>query len=229
MADRILIVEDDKSVLGYLNEVVINNGFEADTAESGEEAVSSMRTGEYALILMDINLKGIDGFEVTDRIRTSGIKIPIIFVSARQETSDTLRGLNIGGDDYIVKPFEPVVLLARIRAAIRRSRYNGMPEQMTSGPFTYNNSTLRFFKNGTEISLSGRENAIMKLFLDNTGKIFSKTMIYELVWGDEMTDENSVTVYINRLRAKIEDDPASPKYIQNIRGIGYRFVIPENA
>ena len=228
MEDRILIVDDDEDVLTMLDKIVVGNGFRSDTAKSGEEAIRKLCAGQYALILLDINLTGISGFEVIEQIRSSGRHIPIIVVTARQGEIDTQYGLGIGADDYVTKPFSTIVLGAKIKAQIRRAHYQDAPEQLMVGPFTYNNSTLRFFKNGTEIDLTSRENAIMKLFLDNVSRIFSKEMIYELVWGDSKMDDNSVMVYINRLRAKIEDDPSSPKYIQNIRGIGYRFVIPEN-
>ncbi len=231
MEDRILIVDDDEAVLTMLGKVVRSYGYEADTVESGEEAIARIGEFRYALILLDINLKGIDGFEVIQRVRKSGQSLPIIVISARKEEYDTLYGLDIGADDYITKPFNPVILGAKAKALIRRSHYqDGAAEQyMTVGPFTYHLSTFRLFKNGTEIDLTGKENAIMKLFLDNVNRVFSKEMIYDLVWGDPLTDENSVMVYINRLRSKIEDNPQSPRFIQNIRGIGYRFVIPESS
>ena len=230
MEDRILIVDDDDAVLSVLEKIVKSNGFQADAVESGEEALSKLNSGQYSLILLDINLKGMSGFDVIENIRNSGGQIPIIVISARQSEVDNMYGLGIGADDYITKPFNNLILGAKIKAQIRRFHYKGSSEQIqTVGPFTYNISTLRFFKNGTEIDLTSRENAIMKLFMDNVNRIFSKEMLYDMVWGEPQTDDNSVMVYINRLRSKIEDDPSNPKYIQNIRGIGYRFVIPESS
>ena len=151
----------------------------------------------------------------------------MIIVSGRKEDFDTLYGLDIGADDYITKPFNPVTLGAKVKALIRRSR-NTLPEAehtITAGPFTYNTSTLRLYKNGVEIPLSAKENAMMKLFIDNVNRIFSKDMLYDMIWGETVIDENAIMVYVSRLRQKIEDDPATPKYIQNVRGIGYRFVV----
>ena len=126
----------------------------------------------------------------------------------------------------MTKPFNPIVLGAKVKALIRRSKGTADTEAViTAGPFRYNTSTLRFYKDGHEIVLSSKENAIMKLFLDNVNRIFSKDMIYELVWGHSIIDENAIMVYINRLRQKIEDDPARPKFIQTVRGLGYRFVV----
>lgn len=227
MADKVLIVDDDAAVTKTLYKVIRSNNLEADTAASGEEALQLLSEHSYALILMDINLSGLDGFEVIEKIREHGLTVPIIIVSGRKEDYDALYGLDIGADDYITKPFNPVTLGAKVKALIRRSRSGSSDtdNQLVAGPFTYNTSTLRLYKNGTEIVLTGKENAIMKLFLDNVNRIFSKDMIYELVWGDNIVDENAVMVYINRLRQKIEDEGTETQYIQTIRGIGYRFVI----
>lgn len=227
MTDAVLIVDDDLSVSKMLYKVVKSNGLEAEIAESGEEALRKLTEREYALMLLDINLGGMDGFEVISRIRGKGMKLPIIIVSGRKEDYDTLYGLDIGADDYITKPFNPVTLGAKVKALIRRSRGSLSEDDkfLTAGPFTYNTSTLRLYKNGKEIVLTSKENAMMKLFLDNVNSIFSKDMLYDMVWGNAIVDENAIMVYINRLRQKIEDTPESPKYIQNIRGIGYRFVV----
>lgn len=227
MTDAVLIVDDDLSVSKMLYKVVKSNGLEADIAESGEEALRQLTEKEYALMLLDINLGGMDGFEVISLVRGKGMKLPIIIVSGRKEDYDTLYGLDIGADDYITKPFNPVTLGAKVKALIRRSRGSLSEDDkfLTAGPFTYNTSTLRLYKNGKEIVLTSKENAMMKLFLDNVNSIFSKDMLYDMVWGNAIVDENAIMVYINRLRQKIEDTPESPKYIQNIRGIGYRFVV----
>ena len=227
MADTVLIVDDDTAVLTILYKVIKSNGLEADTASSGEQALALLTQREYELLLLDINMKGMDGFEVIQTIRRNGLKIPIIIVSGRKEDYDTLYGLDIGADDYITKPFNPITLGAKVKALIRRSRNKlpGAESDLTAGPFRYNTSTLRFYKNDIEIPLSSKENAIMKLFIDNVNRIFSRDMLYELVWGDAIIDDNAIMGYINRLRQKIEDDPSKPKYIQTVRGLGYRFVI----
>lgn len=226
MADTVLIVDDDKSVQTMLYKVVRSNGLTSETASSGEEALEMTKTKQYDLILLDINMHGMDGFEVIQALRGGGIKTPIIIVSGRQEDYDTLYGLDIGADDYVTKPFNPVVLGAKIKALIRRSKgIPGTEAVISAGPFRYNTSTLRFYKNEEEIVLSSKENAMMKLFIDNVNRIFPKDMIYDLVWGEALIDENAIMVYINRLRQKIEDDPSKPKYIQTVRGLGYRFVV----
>ena len=226
MADIVLIVDDDEAVQTMLYKVIRSNGLQAETASSGEEALRMVARKQYDLILLDVNMGGMDGFEVVQHLRRSGVTTPVIIVSGRQEDYDTLYGLDIGADDYVTKPFNPIVLGAKAKALIRRSKASPSSEAViTAGPFRYNTSTLRFYKHGAEIVLSSKENAMMKLFLDNVNRIFSKDMLYELIWGESIIDENAIMVYINRLRQKIEDDPARPQYIQTVRGLGYRFVV----
>jgi len=202
MADKVLIVDDDKSVIDILYKVIKSNGIEADLAHSGEEAIVMVGGNQYDLILLDINMHGIDGFEVIRVLRDRGFTIPIIVVSGRKEDYDMIFGLDIGADDYITKPFNPVTLGAKVKAMIRRNKgsLQGRENTIEAGPFVYNTSTLRLYKNGQELNLTSKENAMMKLFLDNVNAIFSKDMIYEMIWGDTIIDEN-------------------------VRGLGYRFVI----
>lgn len=227
MADLVLIVDDDEAVRTTLYKVVRSNGLDAQMASSGEQALELTKKTHYDLILLDVNMHGIDGFAVVQQLRRRGLKTPIIIVSGRKEDYDTLYGLDIGADDYVTKPFNPIVLGAKVKALIRRSKgsLHGADAVTMAGPFQYHNTTLRFYKNGTEIILSSKENAIMKLFMDNVNRIFPKEMIYNMIWGDAIVDENAIMVYINRLRQKIEDDPANPKFIQTVRGLGYRFVV----
>lgn len=226
MGDTVLIVDDDEAVQTMLYKVIRSNGIHAELASSGEQALRLAGRNHYSLILLDINMPGMDGFQVVQQLRGRGIQTPIILVSGRQEDYDTLYGLDIGADDYVTKPFNPIVLGAKVKALIRRSKGGASAQPViTAGPFQYNTSTLRFYKNGQEIVLSSKENAIMKLFMDNVNRIFSKDMIYDLIWGEAIIDENAIMVYINRLRQKIEDDPSKPKFIQTVRGLGYRFVV----
>lgn len=227
MADRVLIVDDDEAVCTMLYKVFRSNGIEADTAASGQQALRMVEQKRYDLMLLDVNMPGMDGFEVVQVLRLRGVQMPIMIVSGRQEDYDTLYGLDIGADDYVTKPFNPVVLGAKVKALIRRSRNYGpgKGEEIIAGPFRYHTGTLRFYKNGQEIPLSSKENAIMKLFIDNVNRIFSKDMLYDLIWGGAIIDENAIMVYVNRLRQKIEDEPSKPRYIQTVRGLGYRFVV----
>ena len=227
MADTVLIVDDDEAVLTMLRKVMRSSGIDSEVARSGKEAIELAGRGRYDLMLLDVNMPGMDGFEVIQALRGRGVKLPIVIVSGRKEDYDALYGLDIGADDYLTKPFNPVTLGAKIKALIRRSRggMSGSSGVISAGPFRYDTSTLRFYKDGREIVLSSKENAIMKLFLDNVDRIFTKDMIYDMIWGSAIVDENAIMVYINRLRQKIEEDPARPAHIQTVRGLGYRFVV----
>mgnify|MGYP002397325294 FL=1 len=227
MEAHILVAEDEERLRTIIRDYFTAHGLTCALAKDGEEALERTAQRTYDLILLDVNLMGMDGFQVVQTLRQRGVRTPIIIVSGRKEDYDTLYGLDIGADDYVTKPFNPVTLGAKVKALIRRSR-NGLPgadSLITAGPFTYNTSTLRFYKNGVEIPLSAKENAMMKLFIDNVNRIFSKDMLYDLLWGEAIIDENAIMVYVNRLRAKIEEDPARPAYIQTVRGLGYRFVV----
>ena len=225
MTDSILIVDSDESVLSILNKAIQSAGMESKTVSCGEEALELVRKQSFDLILLDVNLQGMDGFQVIRSLRAAGYKMPIMIVSSRKEDYDTLYGLDIGADDYITKPFNPVVLAAKVKALIRRSRGGMGGNVITAGPFRYHTSTLRFYKNNQEIILTSRENAMMKLFLDNVNRVFSKEMLYELIWGEAIVDENAIMVYINRLRQKIEENPSQPQFIKTVRGLGYRFTV----
>ena len=223
--DLVLIVDDDEAVRTMLYKIMVSNDFDVDQASSGEEALQAIENKNYDLMLLDINMHGMDGFEVINKIRGQGSNLPIIVVSGRKADYDTLYGLDIGADEYITKPFNPVTLGAKAKALVRRSRsfVSEKETMIVAGPFSYDTQTLRFYKNGEEIPLSAKENAMIKLFVDNDNRIFSKDTIYSMIWGETIIDENAIMVYVNRLRQKIEDDPSDPKYLQTVRGLGYRF------
>ncbi len=224
MADRVLIIDADMQSRTVLGRALRAAMMVTEAAVSGEDGIERIAQAEYDLVLLDIDLPGIDGFHVIQTVRQRGSRVPMVVVSSHSEDYEQLYALDLGADDYVTKPFNPVVLAAKARALIRRSRGLPMEDIITAGPFTYNTGTLRFYKNGDEIVLSSKENAMMKLFMDNVDRIFSRSRLYDLIWGGSIVDENTVMVYISRLRAKIEDDPAKPKYIQTVRGLGYRFV-----
>jgi len=228
MAELVLVVDDDKTILNMLYKALKNNGINSDLAISGEAALELLAQKHYDLVLLDINMRGINGFEVIQQVRHHDLSTPIMVVSGRKEDQDALYGLEIGADDYITKPFNPVTLVAKVKALIRRSRSASSQANsniIKAGPFTYNTSTLRFYKNDEEIPLSAKENSMIKLFIDNVDHIFSKDMIYSVIWGETIIDENAIMVYVNRLRQKIEDDPSNPKYLITVRGLGYRFTV----
>lgn len=221
----IYLLEDDDSIRDFVIYTLNSQGMEARGFGLPSEFWNAMADQVPSLVLLDVMLPEEDGLSVLKKLRSAArtAKLPIIMLTAKGTEYDKVLGLDGGADDYVTKPFNPVVLAAKARALIRRSRGLPMEDIITAGPFTYNTGTLRFYKNGDEIVLSSKENAMMKLFMDNVDRIFSRSRLYDLIWGGSIVDENTVMVYISRLRAKIEDDPAKPKYIQTVRGLGYRF------
>ena len=229
MSERILILDSDADNAALLQKVMRSSDMEAVTASSGDEALDLLPNGNFSLLLMDIDLKDMDGFDVIQAIRVQGNTMPIIIVSRRSDDYDVLYGLSLGADDYVTKPFRPLILAAKAKALIRRSRHffpeNGKERQLTSGPFVYDNKTMRFYKNGRELTLSAKERSMMLLFLQHPQQVFTKDMIYEQVWGNTVAvDDNAIMVYVNRLRTKIEENVKTPRHIITIRGLGYRFV-----
>lgn len=227
MSDKILIVDDDPAVCKLLEKVMHSNNLETTIADSGLAALNYLKNHSYDLILLDVMLGDMEGFEVIKRLRSQGIQTPVMIVSGRNEDYDSLYGLSLGADDYITKPFRPIVLGAKVKALIRRDKNQilNRSDTLESGPFTFNVSSMRFYKNGEEIVLSSKESSLIQLFIRHPNQVFTKDMIYEYVWGDNIAvDDNAIMVYINRLRSKIEEDRQKPVHIVTVRGLGYRFV-----
>lgn len=227
MSDKVLIVDDDPAICRLLEKVLHSNDLETTTATSGQKALSILKNHSFDIILLDVMLGDMEGFDIVKQLRTQGINTPIMIVSGRNEDYDSLYGLSLGADDYITKPFRPVVLGAKVKALIRRNK-NQMTESndlFRQGPFTYSPTTMRFYKDGEELLLSSKESSLLLLFIKHPQQVFTKDMIYEHVWGNLIAvDDNAIMVYINRLRSKIEVDKQHPQHIITVRGLGYRFV-----
>ncbi|WP_313182659.1 response regulator transcription factor [Lacrimispora sp.] len=227
MSDKVLIVDDDPAVCKLLEKVMHSNDLETSVADSGLTALNQLKNHTYDMILMDVMLGDMEGFEVIKRLRSQGIQTPVMIVSGRNEDYDSLYGLSVGADDYITKPFRPLVLGAKVKALIRRNKNQVLYSSnvLECGSFTYNTSTMRFYKNGEEVVLSSKESSLMLLFLKHPGQVFTKDMIYDHVWGNSVAvDDNAIMVYINRLRGKIEENRQKPVHIVTVRGLGYRFI-----
>ncbi len=226
MEDRVLIIDDDPAICRLLEKVMKSNDLEAMVAHSGTQALAILQKQSFDVIILDIVLGDMEGFDIIKSLRDRNVNTPIIIVSGRDEDYDSLYGLSIGADDYITKPFRPVVLGAKVKALIRRSKtLSHSVLQIQLGPFSYSGSTMRFYKNGQELILSAKESALLLLFMKHPQQIFTKEMIYEQVWGNSIAiDDNAIMVYINRLRGKIEEDRQHPAHIKTVRGLGYRFI-----
>ena len=221
---KVLIVDDDPAVCKVISRVASVNGLMPYSAESGERALELLDSEDFALVVLDLRLTGIDGFEVVERLRSQNKEVPIIILSANDVPHDMLYGLEIGADDYVTKPFDPIFLGAKIKALIRRDRHVHSAEVLISGDIRYHPGTMKLFVRGEEIPLSTKEHALLRLFLENKGRVFTKEQLYERIWGETIVDENAIMVYVSRLRSKLETDPKKPNHIITIWGVGYKFI-----
>lgn len=221
---HILIVDDDRSVRRTILRVLQSEGMTAEEASSGAEAVKLVSTRHFDLVLLDIIMEGMDGFQVVHQIRSLGLTTPVFILSGRQADNDKIFALGIGADDYITKPFSPAVLCAKVKACLRRfSADQAESRKIIAGPFCYMIDEMRLLKAGEEIPLSSKESFLMRYFLINRNKVLTKEQIYGSVWGGGIPDDNTVMVHIRRLRTKIEEDPNHPQYLRTVRGVGYQF------
>ncbi|MCL2772423.1 MAG: response regulator transcription factor [Oscillospiraceae bacterium] len=226
MSKKLLIVEDEKAMSYIIAENAKIEGYECDAAYDGEDGLNKALHNTYDLIVLDLMLPKIDGFEICRRIRQEGVITPVIIVTAREEEVDKILGLELGADDYITKPLSVKELFARIKANIRRSETESAVSDKNENiikvqSLVIDNEKYRVEKNGSLIELSKLEYDLLLFFAKNPEKIFSRAELLKNVWKDDFYGERTVDTAINRLRGKIEDDAANPKIIQNKKGMGY--------
>jgi DNA-binding response OmpR family regulator len=210
-------------------------GFETYIASDGETGLKEALSGVYDLILLDLMLPGLDGLSLCKAIRNE-INIPILMVSAKRDEADKIRGLGLGADDYITKPFSPSELVARVKANLAQyKRMNNAPpaaetpafpsrDEIRIGEITVNTASRRFFARGLEVNCTNKEYELLLFLMSSPDRVFNKEVLYDRVWGeDAYGDIKTVLVHINRLREKIETDPSNPSYIKTVWGAGYRF------
>lgn len=225
---RILIIEDDKEIGAIEKDYLELAGFSAEVVTEGTEGARQALTGEYDLILLDIMLPGIDGFEICRRIR-SKIDTPIMMVTARRSDIDKIRGLGFGADAYIEKPFSPSVLVARVRAQLAQyERLKGKHEDRDGiiqlGDITLNSKTHTVTVRGETKMLPNKEFKLLEFLMINADFVFSREDLYTRIWGmDSLGNTATVPVHINRIRDAIEEDPGNPKHLLTIWGVGYKF------
>lgn len=222
---KILVVDDEDSVRKLICKTLESEGMASFQASNGADALRMVQAQKFDLIILDIMMNGMDGFGVIRELRTQGIVVPIMILSGRGGETDKVFGLEIGADDYITKPFSPLVLTAKVKACLRRARLNSKVASgvIEAGPFRYLCEEMKLFKNEREVSLSSRENMLMKYFLNNQNRVLTKEQIYNYVWRNHVVDDNTIMVHIRHLRMKIEDDPNQPLFLKTVRGIGYQF------
>jgi two-component system copper resistance phosphate regulon response regulator CusR len=217
---RILIVEDEAKAAAYLKKGLTENGFAADTAANGEDGLHAALTFDYDLIILDVMLPGRDGWSVLSEIRKRGNQTPVLFLTARDRVQDRVRGLELGADDYLVKPFAFSELLARLRVILRRGQAK-QSESLSLADLEIDLRAHRVTRGGKTLDLTQKEFMLLSLLVQRAGQVLSRTMIAEQVWDINFdSDTNVVDVAIRRLRTKV-DDPFERKLIHTVRGVGY--------
>ena len=221
---KILIVEDEESIRGFLKINLKRNGYEVIEVDNGEDGIKIAINEKPAIVILDVMLPGIDGFNVCKRIREEEKNIGIIMLTAKSQDIDKITGLEYGADDYIVKPFNPTELLLRIKAILRRIGDEEEKRTIEQGRFKIDTYAKKVFKSDKEIDLTPKEYSIIKLFLENPEKAFSRDELMDLIWGENyIADPKIVDVNIRRLRSKIESSSSKQGYIETIWGFGYRW------
>ncbi len=224
----VLICDDDEDIVSALEIYLTSEGYETVCAYNGEQAIQAVRERSIDLILMDVMMPKLDGIRATAKLREQG-NIPIILLTAKSEDTDKVLGLNIGADDYITKPFNPVEVLARVKSQLRRYTTLGGKVQaeeenvLRNGAIAMDDGAKTVTVDGEGVSLTPIEYNILRLLMKNPGRVYSTGQIYEQVWNDPaLGSENTVAVHIRHLREKIEIDPANPRYLKVVWGLGYK-------
>ena len=222
-ADKVLIIEDDATMQRVLKDNFEFHGYDVLVAPDGRKGVQAVFEFKPDLILLDIMLPEVNGFDVCRRIRKEGLATPIIMLTAKSQESDIVLGLNLGADDYVPKPFSIEVLMARVQACLRRHR-TPQTDVFEFGGCKLDTRSHKLFRDGTEAALTPKEFRLLEYFARNTGRALTRDKILDEVWGEDLiVTQRSVDRCINTLRTKVEADPQHPKFIRTIRDVGYRF------
>jgi DNA-binding response OmpR family regulator len=216
----ILVVEDDEQIAELMRDFLEAEGFRVWHAASGRETTEQLAHGSPDLVLLDVMLPDESGFEICRRLRRDS-SVPVLFLSARDSDADKIRGLGLGGDDYIVKSATPAEVVARVKAVLRRASPGGGLATLRFGGLEVDLGAHEVSCEGRQIELTAREFALLRVLVEHPRQVFSRDQLFELVWGS-FGDRSAVAVYVGRLRQKIEPDPAKPRYIVTVWGAGYR-------
>ncbi len=227
MPKRILILEDEEALAVLLADYLSADGFTVEAHADGPSGLTAALSGGFDLVLLDLMLPGMDGFEVCRALRARS-DVPVLILSARREDGDKIRGLGLGADDYIVKPFSPAELVARVKSHLARyERLTGRSHAdrwISDGGLEVNIEARRVRRNGNEVALTAKEFDLLLLLIRNPDRAFTRDEIYSRVWGDDLyVDPSTIAVHVRRLREKIEDDPSQPQHIETVWGVGYRW------
>lgn len=223
--EKILVVDDELPVRMALRTAFTREGMQVQEASGGAEAMSCLSSQTFDLIVLDIMMQDMDGYAILQKLRAEGNLTPVLMLSGRQEEMDQVLGLGLGADDYLTKPFHLSVLIQKVKALIRRNSIYSQQKQnvIAAGPFRFDLMKLECYKNGGLLNFTARELSLFRFLMEHPGQVFTREQLYRQVWNENVVDDNTIMVYIRRIREKIEDDSSRPVYIRTVRGIGYIF------
>lgn len=219
---QILVVDDEEKIVELLQIYLEMQGYKVIAAHDGIQALACWQQNKIDMVLTDIMMPGMDGYSLAEQIRRDS-NVPILFLSARTDITDRVKGLKIGADDYILKPFDPLEVVTRVAANLRRCYGYDMKadnKEFVCGNLKLDSDKCLLYKNGQEVELTALEYRMLQFFLENQGRVLTKNQIYEAAWADRFPDDNSIMVAVSKLRAKLQD--GQYQYIHTIRGLGYR-------
>ncbi len=219
---KLFILEDDAAIAMGLSYSLKNDGYDVTVAKSVKSAYEILNKEAFSLYILDLTLPDGSGYDVCREIKKRG-DLPVIFLTAYDDEVNVVMGLDLGADDYILKPFRIKELLARIKSVLRRYSKDSPDGIVSAGSIKVNTNEAKIYKNGTEVILTAMEYRLLLIFINNRGKVLSRQSLLEDIWdvGGDFVNDNTLTVYIKRLRDKIEEDPAKPQIIKTVRGLGY--------
>ena len=221
--EEILVVDDEAPIRMALKAAFRKEGIDIAEAADGVQALEMLKREKYQLIILDVMMPRKGGYEVLQELRASGNNTPVLMLSGKDDEMNQVLGLGFGADSYLTKPFHTSVLVQTAKALIRRSQIysKNFSSELHVGPFRLDLRKLECYKDGKPLTFTGRELNLFRFLLENSGQVFSKEQLYRQIWNDAVVDDNTITVYVKRIRAKIETDPKNPEYLKTVRGIGY--------
>ncbi len=225
--ENILVVDDEIAIRMAIRTALRREGMRVTEAPDGKEALELLHDQKFSLVILDVMMTNVGGYEVLQHMRSANDMTPVLMLSGKSDENDQMMGLLYGADSYITKPFHTALLIQNVKALIRRSQVyaNASNDQVSSGPFSVDTLKMECQKNGERLDFTGRETMLFRFFMEHPGEVFTKEQLYRQIWDDSgsVVDENTVTVYVKRIRSKIEEDPKNPVYLKTVRGVGYRF------
>lgn len=227
--EEILVVDDEAAIRAAIKVAFRRENINVTEAGDGRDALELLKSRKFDLVILDVMMEDIGGYQVLQSMRSHNDMTPVMMLSGKSDEMDQVLGLGYGADSYLTKPFHITVLIQTAKALIRRSQVYSKSKDtdIRLGEFRVDTMKMECLKNELPLSFTARELSLFRFFMENPGQVFTKEQLYRQVWDEYVVDDNTVTVYVKRIRNKIEEDPKSPRYLKTIRGIGYRFDIEE--